>query len=112
MPSPATLSIVLPAYNEEERIGPALDELFGGKAAQEQKVREHAPIVLKGTACDARDLGVIRVAAQGRAIVFQRSAALARAEPEPCGTAGRRRSVPQPGRNCPQDSRADAVASA
>jgi len=29
MPSPATLSIVLPAYNEEERIGPALDELFG-----------------------------------------------------------------------------------
>ena len=24
-----TLTIVLPAYNEAERIGPALDELFG-----------------------------------------------------------------------------------
>jgi dolichyl-phosphate beta-glucosyltransferase len=28
MPSPASLSIVLPAYNEAERIGPALDELM------------------------------------------------------------------------------------
>ena len=28
MPSPDSLSIVLPAYNEAERIGPALDELF------------------------------------------------------------------------------------
>lgn len=27
-PAPATLSIVLPAFNEAERIGPALDELF------------------------------------------------------------------------------------
>jgi dolichyl-phosphate beta-glucosyltransferase len=29
MPSPASLSIVLPAYNEAGRIGPALDELMG-----------------------------------------------------------------------------------
>jgi dolichyl-phosphate beta-glucosyltransferase len=29
MPTPASLTIVLPAYNEAERIGPALDELMG-----------------------------------------------------------------------------------
>ena len=29
MPSPASLTIVLPAYNEAERIGPSLDELMG-----------------------------------------------------------------------------------
>lgn len=29
MTRPATLTVVLPAYNEAERIGPALDELFG-----------------------------------------------------------------------------------
>jgi dolichyl-phosphate beta-glucosyltransferase len=28
MPTPATLTVVLPAYNESQRIGPALDELF------------------------------------------------------------------------------------
>jgi dolichyl-phosphate beta-glucosyltransferase len=28
-PTPSSLTIVLPAYNEAERIGPALDELFG-----------------------------------------------------------------------------------
>jgi dolichyl-phosphate beta-glucosyltransferase len=40
MPAPATLTIVLPAFNESLRIGPALDELFGylrprGEAAQD-----------------------------------------------------------------------------
>lgn len=29
MPSTPSVTIVLPAYNEEERLGPALDELFG-----------------------------------------------------------------------------------
>jgi dolichyl-phosphate beta-glucosyltransferase len=28
MPTPATLTVVLPAYNESQRIGPALDDLF------------------------------------------------------------------------------------
>src|SRR5262245_46736988 len=28
-PSPSSLTVVLPAYNEEQRLGPALDELFG-----------------------------------------------------------------------------------
>jgi dolichyl-phosphate beta-glucosyltransferase len=29
LPEPASLTLVLPAYNEENRLGPALDELFG-----------------------------------------------------------------------------------
>jgi dolichyl-phosphate beta-glucosyltransferase len=42
MPSPATLSIVLPAYNEEDRIGPALDELFGYLGRRGERAREGA----------------------------------------------------------------------
>jgi dolichyl-phosphate beta-glucosyltransferase len=39
----ATLTIVLPAYNEAERIGPALDELFGYLRRRGERAREGAP---------------------------------------------------------------------
>src|SRR5215207_1727235 len=38
-----TLSIVLPAYNEEARIGPALDELFGYLHRRGDDAREGRP---------------------------------------------------------------------
>jgi dolichyl-phosphate beta-glucosyltransferase len=38
-----TLTIVLPAYNESERIGPALDELFGYLRRRGQLARDGAP---------------------------------------------------------------------
>ena len=38
-----TLTIVLPAYNEAERIGPALDELFGYLRRRGQIARDGAP---------------------------------------------------------------------
>ena len=38
-----TLAIVLPAYNEAERIGPALDELFGYLHRRGQLARDGAP---------------------------------------------------------------------
>src|SRR5690349_10007035 len=38
----ATLAIVLPAYNEAERIGPALDELFGYLHRRGELAREGA----------------------------------------------------------------------
>jgi dolichyl-phosphate beta-glucosyltransferase len=43
MPSPETLTIILPAYNEADRIGPALDELFGYLARRGVRAREGAP---------------------------------------------------------------------
>jgi dolichyl-phosphate beta-glucosyltransferase len=43
MPLPDTLTIVLPAYNEVDRIGPALDELFGYLRRRGQVAREGAP---------------------------------------------------------------------
>jgi dolichyl-phosphate beta-glucosyltransferase len=41
--TPASLTIVLPAYNEEARIGPALDELFGYLGRHGAKGRDGAP---------------------------------------------------------------------
>ena len=38
-----SLSIVLPAYNEEERLGPSLDELFGYLRRRGDKAREGEP---------------------------------------------------------------------
>jgi dolichyl-phosphate beta-glucosyltransferase len=40
---PKSLTVVLPAYNEEERIGPALDELFGYLGRRGLRAREGAP---------------------------------------------------------------------
>ena len=42
MPKP-TLTLVLPAYNETERIGPALDELFGYLRRRGEAARDGAP---------------------------------------------------------------------
>ena len=41
-PGPS-LAIVLPAFNEAERIGPALDELFGYLHRRGESARDHAP---------------------------------------------------------------------
>src|SRR4051812_39718537 len=38
-----TLSIVLPAYNEEARLGPALDELFGYLHRRGERARDGRP---------------------------------------------------------------------
>lgn len=43
MTRPATLTVVLPAYNEAERIGPALDELFGYLGRRGGQARDGAP---------------------------------------------------------------------
>jgi glycosyltransferase involved in cell wall biosynthesis len=43
MPSAETLTIVLPAYNEAARLGPALDELFGYLRRRGDLAREGAP---------------------------------------------------------------------
>lgn len=43
MTDPATLTVVLPAYNEAERIGPALDELFDYLALRGSPASDGAP---------------------------------------------------------------------
>ena len=43
MLSGKSLTVVLPAYNEEARIGPALDELFGYLRRRGDHAREGAP---------------------------------------------------------------------
>jgi dolichyl-phosphate beta-glucosyltransferase len=43
MPPAVSLAIVLPAYNEVERIGPALDELFGYLRRRGERARDGAP---------------------------------------------------------------------
>jgi glycosyltransferase involved in cell wall biosynthesis len=40
---PRNLTIVLPAYNEEARLGPALDELFGYLHRNDKRERDGAP---------------------------------------------------------------------
>ena len=43
MSLPASLTIVLPAFDEAERIGPALDELFGYLRRRGERARDGAP---------------------------------------------------------------------
>ena len=43
MPSPVSLTVVLPAHNEADRIGPALDELFGYLRRRGERARDGAP---------------------------------------------------------------------
>jgi dolichyl-phosphate beta-glucosyltransferase len=43
MPPTESLTIVLPAYNEADRIGPALDELFGYLRRRGERARDGAP---------------------------------------------------------------------
>ena len=43
MPPADSLTIVLPAYNEADRIGPALDELFGYLRRRGERARDGAP---------------------------------------------------------------------
>ena len=43
MSSSDSLTVVLPAYNEADRIGPALDELFGYLRRRGERAREGAP---------------------------------------------------------------------
>lgn len=53
----ATLTLVLPAYNEAERIGPALDELFGYLGRRGPRARDGAP----GAADLPREIEVLLV---------------------------------------------------
>src|SRR3712207_2947603 len=43
MSAARSLTVVLPAFNEAERIGPALDELFGYLGRRSEEGREGAP---------------------------------------------------------------------
>ncbi len=43
MSPPASLALILPAYDEAERIGPALDELFGYLRRRGERAREGSP---------------------------------------------------------------------
>ncbi len=43
MPRPSSLAIILPAFDEAERLGPALDELFGYLRRRGEHARDGAP---------------------------------------------------------------------
>jgi dolichyl-phosphate beta-glucosyltransferase len=80
---PRSLTIVLPAYNEEARLGPALDELFGYLERHGERGRDGAP----GAAALPADIRVV-VVDDGSS---DGTAALVRARPEaiaPSGAAG------------------------
>ena len=78
--TPRSLTIVLPAYNEEARLGPALDELFGYLARHGNRGRDGAP----GAAALPADIRVL-VVDDGST---DGTAALARARPEAVTAAG------------------------
>jgi dolichyl-phosphate beta-glucosyltransferase len=71
---PSSLTIVLPAYNEEARLGPALDELFGYLGRHGAHGRDGAP----GAAALSSDITVL-VVDDGSS---DGTAALVRARPE------------------------------
>ncbi len=71
---PTSLTIVLPAYNEEARLGPALDELFGYLRRNGEQGRDGAPGAA-GLPADIRVLLVDDGSTDG-------TAALVRARPE------------------------------
>ena len=72
--TPRSLTIVLPAYNEEGRLGPALDELFGYLKRHGAQGRDGAP----GAAALPADIRVLVVDDGSR----DRTAAIVRARPE------------------------------
>src|SRR5512137_2275792 len=76
--TPRSLTIVLPAYNEEARLGPALDELFGYLRRHGEQGRDGAP----GAARLPDDVRVL-VVDDGSA---DRTADLVRARPEAAAT--------------------------
>ncbi len=78
MPPQSSLTIVLPAYNEEARLGPALDELFGYLRRHGEQGRDGAP----GAARLPEDVRVL-VVDDGSA---DGTAKLVRARPESAAT--------------------------